>query len=49
LLKLGANLNAKDNQQMTPLDWAVQNGHKDIAMFLRGCGGKVNKVKLTQE
>jgi ankyrin repeat protein len=41
----GANINAKDNDGMTPLNYAVKNGHKDVLAFLRdkvdsGCNKK---------
>jgi len=34
-----ADVNAKDNEGMTPLRWAATNGHADVAELLRQHGG----------
>ncbi len=39
LLAKGADVNAKDDGGETPLDAAVNNGHKDVAELLRQHGG----------
>ena len=35
-----ADINAKDNGGLTPLAWAVQQKHNDVADFLRQHGAK---------
>jgi ankyrin repeat protein len=34
----GADINAKDNDGMTPLNYAIKNGHKDVVAFLQEKG-----------
>jgi len=38
----GADLNAKDNVNMTPLHWAANGGHKEIVELLITNGANVN-------
>jgi len=40
LLKASAKVNALDNDQGTPLDWAIGTLHNDTAALLRKNGGK---------
>ena len=40
LIAKGANVNAKDDDGDTPLDWTVDEDHKEIADLLRKHGGK---------
>ena len=40
LLAHGANINAKDKDGLSPADWAVKNGHKDVAELLLQHGGQ---------
>jgi len=40
LLANKADINAKDNDNKTPLDYAVKNAHEDVAELLRQHGGK---------
>jgi ankyrin repeat protein len=39
LLAHGADVNAKDNGGKTPLKWAEDDGHKELAEMLRQHGG----------
>ncbi len=40
-LDLGANMDAKDNMDRTPLREAVERGHNDVVVFLRGKGASL--------
>jgi ankyrin repeat protein len=40
LLKASAKVNALDNDQGTPLDWAIGTLHNDTGALLRKNGGK---------
>jgi len=42
LISKGADVNAKDEDGMTPLHWAASQGHKDIAELLIAKGADVN-------
>ncbi|MDA7520605.1 ankyrin repeat domain-containing protein [bacterium] len=42
-LAAGVDVNAKDVDGQTPLDWAVDKGHKEIADLLRKHGGKTRE------
>ncbi|KAJ8914582.1 hypothetical protein NQ315_017287 [Exocentrus adspersus] len=49
-VKHGADINCRDMLKMTPLHWAVQNGHLDIVAYLINNGAEVelqNKFNLT--
>ena len=39
LIKMGMDVNAKDNRNWTPLDYALQKGDADIILLLRDRGG----------
>ena len=39
LIGYGAEVNAKDNKDPTPLDDAAADGHTNVAQFLRQHGG----------
>lgn len=43
-LEKGADINAKDKNGWTALMWALKNGHKDIAEFLREKGAAKQKL-----
>jgi ankyrin repeat protein len=34
LIEKGANINAKDLDGLTPRDYALKNGHKEIAKYI---------------
>jgi GA-binding protein transcription factor beta len=38
LLENKADINAKDNMKLTPLMWALDKGHTDVAKLLRANG-----------
>jgi ankyrin repeat protein len=38
IVNVGAKINAKDNDGMTALNYAVKNGHKDVVAFLQDKG-----------
>lgn len=46
LLVKGANINARDEQGWTPLDWAVTEGHWELANMLVAAGGIVGPGEL---
>jgi ankyrin repeat protein len=41
LLDAGADANAKDSDDRTPLMWAAYNGHTDVCKLLLSCGAKI--------
>ena len=41
-LAAGADVNAKDNHGYTPLHWAADGGHKEVAELLIAKGADVN-------
>jgi cytohesin len=43
LIVKGADVNAKDVEGQTPLDWAEEEKHKEIASLLRKHGGKTGE------
>ena len=43
LIAEGANVNAKDSNGKTPLDWAIQSKHSETANLLRKHGGKTGE------
>ena len=43
LIAKGADVNAKDNQGITPLDSAIQFNHPETANLLRKHGGKTGE------
>jgi ankyrin repeat protein len=43
LLDRGAELEAKDSDDPTPLSWAVKRGHKTVVKLLRDRGAVVTK------
>jgi len=47
LLKLGADVNAKDAWDGTPLDDAIKNNHKEVEKVLLGAGGKLGNLKVS--
>ena len=49
LLDQGAKLNAISNDGTTPLDWAVDDGKKEIAAFLQSVGGVSGKREESPE
>ena len=40
LVERGADVNAKDEEGKTPLDFAQENGHQEIVKWLKECGAK---------
>lgn len=49
LLEQGAEVNARDAEGLTPLDWAERNGDKAIVRLLKAAGAKPSvKVKATK-
>jgi len=43
LIENGADLNVKDDDGRTPLDWAIMRNHTEIADLLHKHGGKTGK------
>ena len=43
LIAAGADVNAKDLEGQTPLDWAEEEKHKEIVDLLRKHGGKTEE------
>ncbi|WP_410542724.1 ankyrin repeat domain-containing protein [Wolbachia endosymbiont of Tetranychus urticae] len=44
LINEGADVNAKDVYEKTPLHWAAEKGHKEIVEILLKKGANVNSV-----
>ena len=42
-LAAGTDVNAKDLENKTPLDWAIQRKHPEIGDLIRKHGGKTKK------
>jgi uncharacterized protein len=42
LIKMGADVNAKANDNKTALMWAARNGHTEIVDLLKSAGAKGN-------
>eukprot|EP00919_Chromeraceae_sp_WS-2016_P064169 GHVR01151800.1.p1 GENE.GHVR01151800.1~~GHVR01151800.1.p1 ORF type:complete len:107 (+),score=8.97 GHVR01151800.1:2001-2321(+) len=42
----GANVNARDNNRVTPLIWASEEGHLDVVKFLIEKGAEINDRDL---
>ncbi|MCL4361766.1 ankyrin repeat domain-containing protein [Candidatus Dependentiae bacterium] len=40
LIRMGANINARDHLNMTAYQWAIKQGHQDIAELLKKYGAK---------
>ena len=45
----GADIEAKDNQDMTPILWAAFKGHLSIAKYLLGKGSNFNSKAFTDQ
>ena len=43
LIAKGSDVNAKEQNDRTPLDWAIRQKHSEIADLLRKHGGKTKK------
>ena len=43
LIAKGADVNAKDDDSLTPLDWAIKRRRTEIAALLRKHGGKTGE------
>jgi ankyrin repeat protein len=45
----GADVNAMNEMSKTPLDWAIEQGHADVAKLIRDYGGiQGGKPRATQ-
>ncbi|RJX25366.1 MAG: ankyrin repeat domain-containing protein, partial [Desulfurivibrio sp.] len=42
LLKAGADVNVKNEDGLTPLNWTSQNGHAEVVKLLLAAGAEVN-------
>jgi len=48
LIVKNADVNAKDVEGQTPLDWAVGGNHKETADLLRKHGGKTGEELIAE-
>jgi ankyrin repeat protein len=45
LLEAGANVNHKDKNKKTPMDWAIEQKRMEIREILKNAGGTANLKK----